>query len=159
MDFTWLGRGTAMGGPGRHRPTHLAARPIHWGTRLGQSELVKRALLQTEILFCFISCPGNWYQMILQVKKTDVDVLGWCGYMVVVVRLAGRTTKFFKMTEAAYGIEMNITFSGNSSSGHSCSQHANCTLPQNVRHLWHCVLWQNCIFSSLLLSPAQGAPA
>ncbi len=22
--------------------------------------------------------------------------------------------------------------------GHSCSQHANCTLPQNLRHLWHC---------------------
>ncbi len=25
--------------------------------------------------------------------------------------------------------------------GHSCSQHANCTLPQNLRHLWHCAVW------------------
>jgi hypothetical protein len=44
------------------------------------------------------------------------------------------------------GIEMNIKFSGNSSGGHSCSRHANCTLPLNLRHLWHCVLWQNCTF-------------
>jgi hypothetical protein len=27
---------------------------------------------------------------------------------------------------AAYGREMNIQLSGNSSGGHSCSQHANC---------------------------------
>ena len=33
---------------------------------------------------------------------------------------------------------MNITLSGNSSCGHSCSQHVNYTLPQNLRHLWHC---------------------
>ena len=30
----------------------------------------------------------------------------------------------------AYGREMNIQLSGNSSGGHSCSQHANCMLPQ-----------------------------
>ncbi len=30
---------------------------------------------------------------------------------------------------------------GNSSGGHSCSHHANCTLPQNLRHLWHCAVW------------------
>ncbi len=29
----------------------------------------------------------------------------------------------------------------NSSGGHYCSQHANCTFPQNLRHLWHCALW------------------
>jgi hypothetical protein len=34
------------------------------------------------------------------------------------------------MFEVAYGKEVNIQFSGNSSCGHSCSQHANCTLPQ-----------------------------
>ena len=39
--------------------------------------------------------------------------------------------------ETAYGREMNIHFTGNSSGRHSCSQHANCTLPQNLRHLWH----------------------
>ncbi len=42
--------------------------------------------------------------------------------------------------EPAYGREMNIQFTGNSSGGHSCSQHANCTLPQNLRHLWHCAV-------------------
>ena len=42
-----------------------------------------------------------------------------------------RTAKFSKMgLEVAYGREINIQFSGNSSGGHSCSQHANCTLPQ-----------------------------
>ena len=47
----------------------------------------------------------------------------------------GRTAKFLKMTlEVAYGREINIQFSGNSSGGHSCSQHANCTLNQNLRH-------------------------
>ncbi len=37
--------------------------------------------------------------------------------------------------ETDYGREMSIQFMGNSSGGHSCSQHANCTLPQNLRHL------------------------
>jgi hypothetical protein len=35
------------------------------------------------------------------------------------------------MLEAAYGKEMNIKFSANSYGGHSFSQHANYTLPQN----------------------------
>ncbi len=42
--------------------------------------------------------------------------------------------------ETAYGREMNIQFTGNSSGGHSCSQHANCVLPQNLRRLWHCAV-------------------
>ena len=50
----------------------------------------------------------------------------------VVVRLFGRTAKFSKTTlEAAYVREMNITFSGTRSGGHSCSQQANWTLPQH----------------------------
>ncbi len=42
----------------------------------------------------------------------------------------------------AYGREMNIKFTGNSSGGHSCSQLAYSTLPQNLRHLWQlcCVI-------------------
>ena len=40
------------------------------------------------------------------------------------------------MLEAAYGSEINIQFSDNSSDGHSCSQHANCTLPQNKSFVW-----------------------
>ncbi len=46
--------------------------------------------------------------------------------------------------EMAYGREVNIQLMGNSSGGHSCSQHANCTLPQNLRHLWHYAVWSNC---------------
>ena len=48
-------------------------------------------------------------------RMLDVEVLGWTGYTwSVVVRLVGHTTKLSKMTlEAAYGREMNITFSGN----------------------------------------------
>jgi hypothetical protein len=58
-----------------------------------------------------------------------------------VVRLVGHTAKFAKtLLEADYGREMDIQFSGNNSGGHSCSQHANCALPQNLRHLWHCVV-------------------
>ncbi len=72
----------------------------------------------------------------------DVEVLDWCGYMwSVVVRPVGCSAKFSETPlETAYGREINIQFTGNSSGGDSCSQHANCTLPQNLRHLWHCAV-------------------
>ena len=42
----------------------------------------------------FISCPGGWSQLILQVKKPDVEVLGWHGYTwSAIVRLVGQTAK------------------------------------------------------------------
>ncbi len=96
-------------------------------------------VMQTD---CCSSCPGGLSQTILEVKMLDVEVLGWCGYMRSgVVRLVGCTAKFYeKPLETAYSREMNIQFTDNSSGGHSCSQHANCTLPQNLRHLWHCAV-------------------
>ena len=91
---------------------------------------------------CYSSCPGGWFQTILEVKMLDVEVLGWCGYMwSAVVRPVGCTAKFSEtLLEMAYGREMNIKFMGNSFGGHSCRQDANCTLPQNLRHLWHCAV-------------------
>ncbi len=76
-------------------------------------------------------CSSSWSQTILEVKMLDVEVLGWCGYTwSAVLRPVGCTAKFSETPlETAYGREMNIQFTGNSSSGHSCNQHANCTLP------------------------------
>ncbi len=57
------------------------------------------------------------------------------------LRLWGCTAKFSETPlVTAYGREMNIQFTGNSSGGHSCSQHANYSLPQILRHLWHCAI-------------------
>jgi hypothetical protein len=47
-----------------------------------------------------------------------------------IVRPVGHTSKFSKTTEAAYGRENNIKLFGNSSGGHSYSQHVSCLLPQ-----------------------------
>ena len=48
-----------------------------------------------------------------------------------VVRLVGCTAKFSTtMLDAAYDRGVNIQFSGNSFGGYSCSQNANCMLPQ-----------------------------
>ena len=62
---------------------------------------------------------------------SDVEVLGWRGYMCsAVVRPVGHTAKFSEITlEAAYGREINMKLSGSSSVGHSSIHHANCTLP------------------------------
>ncbi len=54
---------------------------------------------------------------------------------------AGRMEFSEMPLETAYGRTINIQLTGNSSGGHSCSQHANCTLPQNLWHLWHCAVW------------------
>ncbi len=96
-------------------------------------------VMQTD---CCSSCPGGWSQMILEVKMLDVEVLGWCGNTwSTVVSPVECTDKFSEMPlETAYGREINIQFTGNGSVGHSCSQHANCTLPQNLRHLCHCTV-------------------
>jgi hypothetical protein len=127
MECKKLGRSAALV---VHRPNHLGAWYTHWGARPSQSECF--VSLQTEIFISFITCPGGWSQTIQQVKKPDLEVLGWCGYMwSAVVRLPTKAGGSLTTLEASYGREININFSGNSSGGHSCSQHANCTLPQN----------------------------
>ncbi len=55
----------------------------------------------------------------------------WAGVVTRGLRLWGRLDVLpnsLKRLETAYCREMNIQFTGNSSGGHSCSQHANCTL-------------------------------
>ena len=103
----------------------------------------------------FISCPGGWFPTIPQVKQPDVEVLVSRGYIWSAVgRLVGHTVKFSKtILEEAYGREINIKFSDSRSGGHSWSQHANCTLPQNLKHLWHCVVWQTAHFRVAFCCP------
>ena len=73
-----------------------------------------------------------------------------------VVRPVGRVDKFPKtMLEVAYGREMNIKLFGNSTVGHSYSQHAKCTL--KTWDICGIVLCDN-FWSGHLLSSAQGAP-
>uniref|UniRef100_A0A8C5GR40 5'-nucleotidase domain-containing protein 3-like n=1 Tax=Gouania willdenowi TaxID=441366 RepID=A0A8C5GR40_GOUWI len=61
----------------------------------------------------------------MEVNMLHVEVLEWCGYTwSAVVRLVGCTAIFSETPlETTYGREMNIQFIGNSSGGHSCSQH------------------------------------
>ena len=59
----------------------------------------------------FISCPGGWSQTNLQVKKPDVEVLGYRGYMWSAVgRLVGNTATIFKMMEVAFGREITLNY-------------------------------------------------
>jgi hypothetical protein len=83
----------------------------------------------------FISCLVGW--SVESCRLRSQMWRSWAGVVTHGLRLCGRS--YSKMTlDVAYNREVNIQFSGNISGGHSCSQHANCTLPQNLRHLWHC---------------------
>ena len=107
---------------------------------------------------CCSSCPGGCSQTILVVNMLGVEVLGWCGYTWSEVEAAKLSET---PLETAYGRKMNIQFTGNSSGGHFCSQHANYTFTQNLGHLWLCcviklnVLEWPFIVASILNIPAN----
>ena len=114
-------------------------------TQMSFPEMVSDRLCRNYLVVqthSFISCPGGWSQTIPQLKKPGCGGLGLaCLHVVCSV---GRTAKFSKMMlEVTFAKEINTKFSANSSGGHSCSQHANCTLPQNLRlleaHLFFCL--------------------
>ena len=70
------------------------------------------------------------------------------------VRPVGCTAKFSKTTlEVAYGREINMKFSGNSSGGHSCSQRGNCTLPQFETSVALCCVTRNYILEWPFIVP------
>jgi hypothetical protein len=145
MDFTLLGWGAVIAGSGRAlaHPLNSQAHPL-WNQaqpiRMGFPH--KRAYYRQKHSSVSSAVWVAGLRQSPQVKKPDVEVLGWHGYTwSAIVRPVRCTTKFSKnKLEVAYGRKLNIQFSGNSSGGHSCIQHANCTLPQSLRHLWHCVL-------------------
>jgi hypothetical protein len=79
----------------------LVTTPNWWGQRAHRwSETISNSLWRNSLVVqnhSLTSCPGGWSQTITQVKKPNVEVLGWCGYTWPVdVRLGGRTAKFCK---------------------------------------------------------------
>ncbi len=105
-------------------------------------EMVSDSLCRNSLVMQ-TDCCSSWSQTILEVKMLDVEVLDWFGYTWSTgVRSVGCTAKFSETPlETAYGREINIQFTGNSSGGHSCSQHDNWMLLQNLQNLWHWAVW------------------
>ena len=50
-------------------------------TQISFPETVADSLCRnSSVVHSLISCPGGWSHTVSQVKKLDVEVLGWCGY-------------------------------------------------------------------------------
>lgn len=71
---------------------------------------------------CCISCPDCWSQTILQVKKQNMELIGWHSYMWSAI-LAYRIL--------TYDNEINLKFTCSIFGGNYYDQYANCTPPQN----------------------------
>ena len=125
-------------GLGGHRPTHplgSQAQPIRKRLFVGKNLITDRNTPQLHYL-------SRW--LVSDDPSREEARCGGPGlaWLHVVCGCEAGWMYCFKTTlEAADGREVNIKFSGNSSGGHSCSQHANCTLPRNLRHFWHCAVW------------------
>lgn len=79
-----------------------------------------------------ISCVAGLSQILLQVKKLDVEVLGLCGYCCMLET----------SLEIIYDGGMNVQFESNSSGGHSCSQQANDSAWFDETALFSHLLWR-----------------
>ena len=140
MDFTWVGQ--------RYLGPHIGPRDLVTVFLCIQIAIDKMQLCSFIAYTDTITAKTPWPNHLNEQSVHNVDISKPLAHMMpytwsAVVRPVDPIDKFSKtIMEEAYGWEINIQFSGNSFGGHSCSQHANCTLPQNLRQLWHCVVWQ-----------------
>ena len=110
------------------------ARPTHWGAKPSQSECVfpnKRALLQNNILLRFIICPGGWSQTLHRWRSRMCR--SWAGVVTRGLRLWGRLDVLpnpLKLCWRRLMVEKSTL--NYLATALLDSQHANCTLPQNI---------------------------
>jgi hypothetical protein len=109
----------------------------------GSQDLVKVSLciqiaidkLELSSLSVAYACPYHNPTATLGHSVHNIDISKLLAHATLytwsaVVSLVERTATFSKiMLEAAYGREIKLNYLVKRSGGHSCSQHANCTLP------------------------------
>ncbi len=118
------------------------------GMQMSFPEMVSDSFFRNSLVMqtdCCSSCPGGLLSDDLGGEDAGCGGPGLVWLHVVCGCEAGWMYCQFseKPLETAYSREMNIQFTGNSSGVHSCSQHANCTLPQSVAF---CSCDKNCTF-------------
>ncbi len=104
------------------------------------SSLFRNALvMQTDCCCC---CPGGWSGRSWRCRCWMWR--SWAGVATRGLWLWSHLDvlpKFLKRLWRRLMVE-KLTFNSRATAfGDSCSQHANCTLPQNLQHLWHCAVW------------------